>query len=167
MCRHITFMRLARIQRVMTAPSRIRAASSNPAHAPHRGSCGQPVSGLHACWRGHTAATEIPTDRRSGRRGNRRSYHAPAIKGGAGEPSSSSAPLPPCPLRLKQNRRRAVRIPSRRSAAPPELAPDLRRRNALGNRLTAIFRESPGKLLRLTTNTHPHRRAIDLLAAFF
>ena len=128
MCCHITFMRLARIQWVKTVPSRIRVASSNPAHAPHRGSCAQPVSGLHACWRDHTAAAEIPTDRRSGRRGNRRSYHAPAIKGGAGEPSSSSAPLPPCLLRSKKKRRRAVRNLSRRNAAAPELKPDLRRR---------------------------------------
>ena len=143
-CCHITFMRLARIQRVKTAPSRIRAASSNPAHAPHRESCGQPVSGIHARWRGHSAATEIPTDRRSGRRGNRRSYHAPAIKEGAGEPSPSSAPLasshppheeetpprrlqPAPPERRPAGSRAGLAPPSRAGQPPRRLLPRISR----------------------------------------
>ena len=127
-CCHIMIRRLARIYWVKTAPSRIRAASSNPAHTQHKGSCGLPALSIHVHWHGHMEATKSRRSRRSGWRDNRRSYHASPINRGAGE-----ALLPPRTLAFSPPfaRRATAAAPcascSRLSAASPEKPPEPRR----------------------------------------
>ena len=166
-CCHITIRILARIHWVKTVPSRIRAASSNPAHAQHKRSCGHPVPRIHARCHDHTRATRFGRSRGSGWRGNRRSYDASPTNRGAGESSSSphhSRPLASSHEATAAAPFRKHQSPERRLAgAEAGTAPS----PALGNRIASFIDKFTGEFPLSAMNTRPRRRAMDASGACF
>ena len=113
-----------------------------------------PASCIHVCWQGHTKATKFQWRWRSGRRGNRHSYHASPINRGAGE-----ALLPPrttLPSRLLASFRTKIH---RRALAPATAAgvPLRRRREPEPRRRLCWGTGSPSSPTDSPVSSSPYR----------